>query len=105
MAHLKLKRGGSSSSSDGSGGSSAAADGQPDSSAAGDAQQQQLQQDGESRPSGKTAVYFHLAQVLNDPWEVQLQQEDAQDHAWVTLDELPNYISDPQLLELARKWW
>jgi hypothetical protein len=104
MAHLKLKSGGNSSSSS-SGGSSAAADTQPDSSAAGDSQPQQSQQDGESRPSSKTAVYFHLAQVLNDPWEVQLQQEDAQDHAWVTLDELPNYISDPQVLELARKWW
>lgn len=40
-----------------------------------------------------TTTFFHLAQVLNDPWEVELAREGgAVDYAWVAPDELDKYL-------------
>lgn len=44
-----------------------------------------------------------VPQVVNDPWEVQLLDGMASDFAWVTKEELDQYITDTQLLQLARK--
>lgn len=52
-------------------------------------------------PSGR--MFFHLAQVVNDPWDVQLTDGAASDFAWVAKEELGTYIKDLQLLKLARK--
>jgi hypothetical protein len=52
-------------------------------------------------PSGR--IFFHLAQVVNDPWDVQLTEGAASDFAWVSKEELGSYIKDLQLLKLARK--
>jgi hypothetical protein len=48
-------------------------------------------------------MFFHLAQVVNDPWDVQLTAGTASDFAWVSKQELGTYIKDLQLLKLARK--
>jgi large subunit ribosomal protein L46 len=40
-----------------------------------------------------TKTFFHLAQVLNDPWDVELSRGGAaQDFAWVAPDELDKYL-------------
>ncbi len=49
------------------------------------------------------AMFFMLAQVVNDPWQVELREAFASDHAWVTVEELPGYLKDDRLVELARK--
>lgn len=53
------------------------------------------------RPDGR--LFFHLATVVNDPWEVFVSDAVAADHAWVSRDELPQYIKDERLLALAHK--
>lgn len=61
---------------------------------------------GKAKPSDKPSahtVFFHLAQVVNDPWEVFLEDQVAEEFAWVAKDELEQYIRDPQLLKLAHK--
>jgi hypothetical protein len=41
--------------------------------------------------------------VVNDPWDVQLADGVASDFAWVAKEELEQYITDQQLLQLAHK--
>jgi 8-oxo-dGTP pyrophosphatase MutT (NUDIX family) len=46
-----------------------------------------------SAPAATTKTFFHLAQVLNDPWEVELARGGvAHDFAWVAPDELDKYL-------------
>ena len=52
-------------------------------------------------PDGR--VFFHLATVVNDPWDVTLSDAVASDYAWVSKDELEQYIQDDRLLALAHK--
>jgi hypothetical protein len=40
---------------------------------------------------------------VNDPWDVQLLDGVAADYAWVSKDELEQYITDKKLLALAHK--
>jgi ADP-ribose pyrophosphatase YjhB (NUDIX family) len=50
-------------------------------------------------------IFFHLAQVVNDPWEVTSAAGGAgaaAEHAWVAPDELGQFLSDERLLSLAR---
>jgi hypothetical protein len=49
------------------------------------------------------AVFFMLAQAVNDPWEVVLEEGFASGHAWVAADELGEYLGDDRLAELARR--
>jgi hypothetical protein len=44
-----------------------------------------------------------LAQVVNDPWDVEIQRQFATDHAWVSAAELPKFLGDDRLAELARR--
>lgn len=44
-----------------------------------------------------------LAQVLNDPWDVELTDTEASDYAWVTVSELPQYIKDAELIQLLQQ--
>lgn len=88
MAHLDIHS--SSSSSD----TSPPAD--KDSSSSSTASQQQEQG---AAPLGR--VFFHLAQVVNDPWDVEVVDAAATDFAWVAKDELQQYIQDERLLKLA----
>eukprot|EP00877_Chromochloris_zofingiensis_P012529 jgi/Chrzof1/752/Cz01g27110.t1 len=53
-------------------------------------------------PPGDT-VFFMLAQVLNDPWDVELTDTEASDYAWVTVSELPQYIKDAELIQLLQQ--
>jgi len=71
------------------------------------------------RRAGETraTTFFHLAQVLNDPWNVELARGAGGggggaaggsgavvDHAWVAPDELEKYLGgSTRLLELARR--
>jgi hypothetical protein len=95
MAHLNILQAGSSSSS-----STAAA---PDEATGSGASAQQQQQQPSQQVVGR--VFFHLAQVVNDPWDVELAGGSgaASDVAWVAKAELPRYIQDEQLLALADK--
>jgi hypothetical protein len=40
---------------------------------------------------------------VNDPWDVQLLDGVASDFAWVSREELGQYITDSRLLQLAHK--
>lgn len=42
-------------------------------------------------------------QVVNDPWDVLIKEDVAEDHAWVTKEELGNYLADQNLLALAHR--
>lgn len=77
--------------------SSSSSDGASDSSSSSSGEQPQPQEP----PSGR--VFFHLAQVVNDPWDVQLADGVVRDFAWVAKEELEQYITDQQLLQLAHK--
>lgn len=92
MAHLELKNSSSSRQADAA---SAAADA-ADAPAGSSSRSKQKQ-----RPAGR--LYFHLATVVNDPWDVNLSDAAASDHAWVSKDELEQYIKDERLLALAHK--
>jgi ADP-ribose pyrophosphatase YjhB (NUDIX family) len=48
------------------------------------------------RPAGRM-------QVVNDPWDVQLRDSFATEHAWVTKAELGDFVQDKRLLELAQR--
>jgi hypothetical protein len=49
-------------------------------------------------------VFFHLAQVVNDPWDVAIQDgAAASEFAWVGKEELGLYLKDDALLALAHK--
>jgi hypothetical protein len=49
-------------------------------------------------------VFFHLAQVVNDPWDVAIQDgAGASEFAWVGKEELGQYLKDDALLALAHK--
>jgi hypothetical protein len=49
-------------------------------------------------------VFFHLAQVVNDPWDVSLQDSSsASEFAWVGKEELGQYLQDENMLALAHK--
>jgi len=48
-------------------------------------------------------MFFMLAQVVNDPWELQLREGFASEHAWVTVEELPQYLNDERLVDLTRQ--
>lgn len=63
---------------------------------------QQLQDaDGVATPP-HTRVFFHLAQVVNDPWDVQLAAEGGE-FAWVAKEELADMITDADLVQLAQR--
>lgn len=81
MAHLDVH---SSSDSGSAGGSSSSSSAGP-----------------HAEPLGR--VFFHLAQVVNDPWDVEVSADVASGFAWVAKDELEQYIQDKQLLKLARR--
>ncbi len=53
-------------------------------------------------PAHGDMVFFLLAQVVNDPWEVQVSA-GAELHAWVTKSELEQYLLDAHLLDLANR--
>jgi hypothetical protein len=44
-----------------------------------------------------------VLQVVNDPWDVMIQEDTSVDYAWVTKEELGQYITDQHLLALAHK--
>lgn len=47
-------------------------------------------------------TFFMLAQALLDPWNVNIQQDsDYTDFAWVTKEEIPEYIKDEDLAQLV----
>ncbi|GBF96696.1 hypothetical protein Rsub_09329 [Raphidocelis subcapitata] len=52
---------------------------------------------------GGDAVFFMLAQVVNDPWEVDLGAGSCSDAVWVAPDELPGYIGPGPLADLAQR--
>ena len=115
MAHYRLAGGGggggsgASSSSSGDGAeANAASDGASSSGGASSSfsssgSKSSSSSGGGSNGSSGGAVFFMLAQVVNDPWDASVARGFASDHAWVAPDELPRYIGDARLLELARK--
>lgn len=52
---------------------------------------------------GGGLMFFMLAQAVNDPWDISLESAFASGHAWVTVEELPRYLRDDRLVELAGK--
>lgn len=96
MAHLDLRSSlhSSGSSSSSSHQQEAAAD--TDAQAAASTRRRKRQ-----RPDGR--VFFHLATVVNDPWDVAVVDGVASDHAWVSKEELGQYIKDERLLALAHQ--
>jgi len=96
MAHLDIHS--SSSSGDGSSDTSDTSHPVDQESSSSSSTASQQQEQGEV-PLGR--VFFHLAQVVNDPWEVELVDAAATDFAWVAKDELQQYIQDERLLKLA----
>jgi hypothetical protein len=95
MAHLDLKTSSSSSSSSSTDSASnpspSAADAAPLNSSSSSV-----------RPPAR--VFFHLAQVVNDPWDVAIHEgAAASEFAWVGKEELGQYLQDDALLALAHK--
>uniref|UniRef100_A0A383V7P6 Large ribosomal subunit protein mL46 N-terminal domain-containing protein n=1 Tax=Tetradesmus obliquus TaxID=3088 RepID=A0A383V7P6_TETOB len=100
MAHLDLRSTSSSSSSS----SSSSAAGSPSASTADAAPSSNGSSSSNSSKRPAARVFFHLAQVVNDPWEVSLQESSsASELAWVGKEELGQYLQDEALLALARK--
>jgi hypothetical protein len=92
MAHLDIKS--SSSSSDSAGSPLASAEVAADATSS--------RSSSNARPPAR--VFFHLAQVVNDPWDVAIQDgAGASEFAWVGKEELGQYLKDDALLALAHK--
>jgi len=98
MAHLPLE---SSTSGSSSGSSSSSEEAKAAESSSNSSTTGSITTSSSSSPSGPS-MFFHLAQVVNDPWEVVLKDGVASDHAWVSPEELPQYIKDARLLDLAK---
>ncbi|KAF6262610.1 hypothetical protein COO60DRAFT_1635775 [Scenedesmus sp. NREL 46B-D3] len=97
MAHLDLSSSSSSSSSNSSTDSTGSAPPPPADAAISSSSSSSSSR----RPPAR--VFFHLAQVVNDPWDVSLQDSAGIEFAWVGKEELGQYLKDEALLALARK--
>jgi hypothetical protein len=75
---------------------------QEDAPSAEDAAKTSSNSSSNARPHAR--VFFHLAQVVNDPWDVAIQDGvAASEFAWVGKEELGQYLKDDALLALAHK--
>jgi len=85
MGHLEEEQ--EKASADGGGGSSSS------SGSSGGSEARRAGPGGEGGAGKRKKTFFHLAQVLNDPWDVELGRKGgAVDYAWVAEDELDKYL-------------
>jgi ADP-ribose pyrophosphatase YjhB (NUDIX family) len=102
MAHYPLG-GAAAAAADGSGGGDNTRSSSTSSSSAAQRRKQQKQAQAQQQPQ-LPAVFFMLAQAVNDPWDAAPLPGFASDHAWLAADELPQYVGGaPGLADLARR--
>lgn len=46
---------------------------------------------------GNGSLFFLMSQVKQDPWPLRVQREYVSDYAWVTKEELPEYLQDAEV--------
>jgi hypothetical protein len=102
MAHLDINSSSRSSSSNSSSSNSSSAGNDGTSPTSSAAAATASSSSSSRRPPAR--VFFHLAQIVNDPWDVSLQESStAAEVAWVGKEELHQYLKDEALLALAHK--